>query len=98
VTEIRPESNTVVVGHADALLVRSCVVDQVSWIVAPEPPEQLRAKAKVRYRAAEVPCIAERCDEGLRITFDEPQRAITPGQALVLYDGEYVLGGGTITR
>jgi tRNA-specific 2-thiouridylase len=54
--------------------------------------------AKARYRAAEVACTVSRDGAGLRVDFDEPQKAITPGQALVLYDGEYVLGGGTIAR
>ena len=57
--------------------------------------------AKARYRSAEVACSVWREADGLHVDFEEPQRAITPGQALVLYDGEqgeYVLGGGTIAR
>jgi len=54
--------------------------------------------ARARYRAQEVPCSVVLDGDELVATFDEPQKAITPGQALVLYDGEYVLGGGTITR
>jgi tRNA-specific 2-thiouridylase len=59
----------------------------------------MRAMGKARYRSQEVACTVEREGAGLlRVDFDQPQRALTPGQALVLYDGEYVLGGGTIVR
>jgi tRNA-specific 2-thiouridylase len=52
--------------------------------------------AKARYRSQEVTCSVRGDTAGLHVEFDQPQKAITPGQALVLYDGEYVLGGGTI--
>jgi tRNA-specific 2-thiouridylase len=96
VTDLVPESNTVVVGPPDALLSRGCRLDEVNWIEGDPPYEPRRAMAKARYRAPEVPCSVVAEDNALLITFDEPQRAITPGQAVVLYDGEYVLGGGTI--
>ncbi len=98
VTELRPEDNTVVVGGPEALLKSSCVLEEVNWIDGEFPNAPLRAMAKARYRAAEVPCTVTTDGAGLSIDFDEPQKAITPGQALVLYDGEYVLGGGTIAR
>ena len=57
----------------------------------------VRAKAKIRYSHAGADCTVRMINEDtLECVFDEPQRAVTPGQALVLYDGEYVLGGGTI--
>lgn len=96
VTEIRAETNTIVVGPHEALLKRGCVVGDLSWIEGEPPHEPIRAWAKARYRAPEVPCTVVTEGARLHVTFDEPQRAITPGQALVLYDGEYVLGGGTI--
>ncbi len=98
VTEIEPETNTVVVGSAADLLKRECVVDEVNWIEGAPPSEPIRAWAKTRYRARDVPCTVLPAERGLRVVFDEPQRAVTPGQALCLYDGEYVLGGGTIDR
>ena len=98
VTALEPETNTVVVGGAQELLKQSCALDEVNWIDGHIPDAPLRAMAKARYRSAEVPCSVRREGDGLRVDFDEPQRAITPGQALVLYDGEYVLGGGTIAR
>jgi tRNA-specific 2-thiouridylase len=97
VTNLVPETNTVVVGPAEDLLQRECRVDEVTWIEGRPPVEPLRAMARVRYRAQEVPCTAVAEGPRLRVRFDEPQRAVAPGQALVLYAGEYVLGGGTIT-
>jgi tRNA-specific 2-thiouridylase len=65
----------------------------------PAPGTVLRATAKPRYRAVEAAGTAVVLDDGgVSFTFDEPQRALTLGQALVLYDGERVIGGGTITR
>ena len=59
----------------------------------------VRVTAKPRYRAADVPAVIEPLGEGrIRVTFDEPQRALTPGQAVVFYQGEVVVGGGTIAE
>jgi tRNA-specific 2-thiouridylase len=102
VTELRPDSNTVVVGGPEALHKPGCRLEEVNWIEGTPPMEPLRAMAKARYRAAEVACSVVVEGDGLKVDFDEPQKAITPGQALVLYgsdggdDAEYVLGGGTI--
>ena len=89
------EKNTVTVTFAEGLYARSCLVTDFNWITRPDVLP-VRCAAKTRYRQAEQPCTAERCSGGIRLTFDEPQRAMTPGQAAVLYDGERVLGGGTI--
>jgi tRNA-specific 2-thiouridylase len=53
---------------------------------------------KARYRSQEVPCSVRSDADGWLVEFDAPQKALTPGQALVFYDGEYVLGGGSISR
>jgi tRNA-specific 2-thiouridylase len=98
VTDLEPSTNTVVVGRAEDLMKPSCRLEEVNWIVGEPPREPVRAMAKARYRSAEVACTVQPDDAGWKVDFDEPQRAITPGQALVLYDGEYVLGGGTIAR
>jgi len=98
VTGIEPSTNTVVVGPAEELLKTTCRLEEVSWIAGDVPTEPIRAMGKARYRSTEVPCTVRRDEQGVAIEFDEPQRALTPGQALVLYDGEYVLGGGTISR
>jgi tRNA-uridine 2-sulfurtransferase len=98
VTGLDAATNTVVVGGADDLLQSSCRLEEVNWIAGEPPSEPLRALGKARYRSPEVACTVQRDEDGLRVEFDQPQRALTPGQALVLYDREYVLGGGTIAR
>jgi tRNA-specific 2-thiouridylase len=96
VTSLQPETNTVVVGGPGDLLKSTCRLEEVSWIDGEPPTAPLRAMGKPRYRAQEVPCSVRADADGLLVEFDEPQKALTPGQALVFYDGEYVLGGGTI--
>jgi tRNA-specific 2-thiouridylase len=98
VTGLDPATNTVVVGGAEELLQSTCVLEDVNWISGDPPEAPTAAMAKARYRSTEVACTVRREGTGLRVDFDEPQRAITPGQALVVYDGEYVVGGGTIAR
>ena len=98
VTSLVPETNTVVVGGPQDLLKSTCRLEEVSWIGGEPPREPLRTMGKARYRSPEVPCTVRADGDGVVVEFDEPQRAITPGQALVFYDGEYVIGGGTIGR
>ena len=88
------ERNTVTVGPESALYSTVVWADEVNWIVPPTGP--FRARAKTRYRMTEQPCAVYPQGEKVRVEFDAPQRAVTPGQALVLYDGDLVLGGGTI--
>jgi tRNA-specific 2-thiouridylase len=65
--------------------------------VAPEPPPlPLTCAAKVRYRQPDQACRVSAVDGGIRVDFDAPQRAVTPGQSVVLYAGEVCLGGGVI--
>jgi tRNA-uridine 2-sulfurtransferase len=98
VTALEPTTSTVVVGGPEALLKSSCRLEEVNWIVGEPPSEPLRAMGKARYRSQEVACTVRRDGSDLVVDFDAPQKALTPGQALVLYDGDYVLGGGTISR
>ena len=89
--------NTVVLGDNDRLFRRELTADRVNWIAGKAPAGPFRCTAKTRYSQVEAPALAEPLPVGrLRLTFDEPQRAITAGQAAVLYDGDEVLGGGTI--
>jgi tRNA-specific 2-thiouridylase len=91
------DQNTVTVGPNEALFSRSLVASDWNWIALPALTEPIRCKAKARSRMVEQPATVFPMDNGLaRVEFDEPQRAITPGQAIVLYDGDLVLGGGTI--
>ncbi len=89
--------NTVLLGDNDRLFRRELTANRVNWIAGEAPAAPFRCTAKTRYSQVEAPVLAEPLpDNRLRLTFDEPQRAITAGQAAVLYDGDEVLGGGTI--
>ena len=97
VTEIIPETATVVVGKEADLYRRIALVEDVNLIACEALEQPLRATAKHRYRSTEVPAVVTQIDEGrLEVVFDEPQKAITKGQALVIYDDDVVIGGGTI--
>ena len=97
VCEIRPEDNTVVLGASEDLFHRGVKVRDMHWIAGSAPGESFRCKAKLRYRHPEHPVSVTVLDNGeVRLLFDEPQRAPTPGQYAVLYDGDIVLGGGVI--
>lgn len=91
------KENTVILGGKQDLLSDTCFVGDINLIPWDELPGPVSCKVKVRYRHPEQPAVAEQIGKGLlKITFRESQRAITPGQAAVLYDGDTVLGGGTI--
>ena len=99
VTEIRPETNEVVIGESRDLFKSVLTASHVNWMSIPEPKagEKVRVHAKVRYAHGGAMATVHRAEDGVLVCeFDEPQRAITPGQALVMYDGEYVVGGGVI--
>lgn len=97
VIEVNPQNNTVVLGTNDDLFSREVTANSINLISVPNIQEPMRVKAKVRYRQAEQWATAVQTDDDtLKITFDEPQRAITKGQAVVIYDGDIVVGGGTI--
>ena len=97
VLEIVPATHEVIVGAPEDLRAGGLVASRVNWLVA-EPPAAPRAcTAKIRYRHAGAPAtVTALPDGGARVTFAEPQSAITPGQAVVFYDGNRVLGGGWI--
>ena len=89
----------VVQGHDHPLLLkRTLAADQTSWIAGVAPAEQSQHTAKTRYRQLDAPCTLSRVLESeIRVDFASPQWAVTPGQSVVLYDGEACLGGGVIT-
>jgi tRNA-specific 2-thiouridylase len=90
-------ANTVTLGPEEELYSRVLTADHLNLIAAGRLEGALRVRVKTRYLQAEQWATAEQTGEDcLRIVFDEPQRAVTPGQAAVLYDGDLVLGGGTI--
>jgi len=97
VLSIDPRNNRVVVGEDEALRRQTFEVENVNWVSIAPPAEAFRATVKIRHKHEPAPAIVEPLDETLaRITFDTPQRAITPGQAAVLYDGDRVLAGAWI--
>lgn len=99
VLQVLPEERTVVVGEDEALLADRFVAGQVSWLSVSEPEGPRRADVRIRYRHGEAPATLRPLGGGrVEVVFDEPQRAITPGQAAVFYDGEVCLGGGWIER
>ena len=99
VVRILPEQNVVVVGPDSALYTNECFVANMHWISGEAPAFPYRCSAKTRYRQPERPCTVYPAGQtGVRLVFDEPLRAITPGQSAVLYDGDTVLGGGIIAR
>ncbi len=90
-------ANTVTIGPNEALFRRELVARDLNWMAIDGITGPLRCKAKARSRMAEQPATVHPLADGrVRVRFDEPQRAITPGQAIVFYDGDLVLGGGTI--
>ena len=99
VTSIEPEGNTIVVGTKEQTYSDELVADNLNWIAAARPEQPINVKARVRYRHTEAEAIVSPMDENnVYVKFAEPQMAITPGQAVVFYDGDTVIGGGTIIR
>ncbi len=97
VLEIRGDSRQVVVGSQDELYSRTLRARDVNWIAVNEQREPMRVAIKIRNRHEPAPATIERGSGGeVLAMFDEPQRAITPGQAAVFYDGDVVVGGGWI--
>ena len=97
VLSIDPQKNRVVVGEDDVLRKTNCEIEEVNWVSVEKPQASLRVFAKIRHKHEPAPATIERLDSSrARVTFDAPQRAITPGQAAVFYDGDRVLGGGWI--
>jgi len=99
VVAIDAARNAVIVGPRERLF--SCILeaDRLNWLVAAPPVEPVRITARIRSNHAAAPATLERCGSDrlmARVIFDEPQSAITPGQAVVFYDGDVVLGGGII--
>jgi tRNA-specific 2-thiouridylase len=85
------------VGSGEELLSRTLIAHKMNWIAMEGLREPIRVHAKIRHRHEPAPATVENAGKGeVRVIFDEPQRAITPGQAVVFYDGDLVVGGGWI--
>lgn len=99
VKELRPEDNAVVLSDNAALFTRVLTADRLNLIPTDSLSAPIRAKARIRYRQQEQPCTIEQTGpDTVRVEFDQPQRAVTPGQAVVFYDGDLVIGGATIQK
>lgn len=91
------ENNKVILGYNEDLFTKELYADGINLITCDRITQPLKAKAKVRYNQKEQPATVEQIDDNtIHVVFDEPQRAICKGQAVVLYDGDIVVGGGTI--
>lgn len=98
VTEIE-DDNTLVAGPEKALFKRGLVAGGLNWIDPPDDCGSTRVEVQIRYRAEPTPATIERRPGGhIRVLFDELQRAVAPGQSVVFYHGDQVLGGGTIAE
>ena len=99
VKELDVEKNRVVLAKAEELFSQEVIARDINLISVESIPAPLRVKARVRYRQKEQPAtVLQTGPDELRVVFDQPQRAVTPGQSLVLYDGDTVVGGGKIAR
>ncbi len=97
VTALRPETNEVVLGKSEDLMKTEFTVREAVWMGVPESFSEGDFQGKIRYAKKAAPCRVTRTGENrLSVVFEEPQRAPTPGQSFVFYEGEYVAGGGFI--
>lgn len=93
------EKNTVTVGPESALYAQGLIAGDMNWIAVEDLTGPMRVEVKTRYRQAEQTATVSPLTDGrVRVDFDEPQRAVSPGQAVVLYQGDTVVGGGTILQ
>jgi tRNA-uridine 2-sulfurtransferase len=96
VLDIVPESRQVVIGDPEELLAPGLIASRINWLIEP-PSDELSCAAKIRYRHNAVSAtVLPTAEGGARVAFAEPQSAVTPGQAVVFYAGDRVLGGGWI--
>lgn len=99
VKEIRPGDNTVVLADDCGLYARTAIATDFNWIALEAPTSPIRVQARARYHQPEQDATATVLPDGrIQVTFDHPQRALTKGQAIVLYQGDVVVGGGTIRK
>ncbi len=99
VININGEKGQVTVGGGEELLAHQLVARQINWIAIDELRGPMRVRAKIRHRHEPAAAVIENtANDEVLVTFDDPQRAVTPGQAVVFYDGDIVVGGGWIAE
>ena len=96
VTKIDPQEQTVWVGEEKDLFFDSLVASDFNYISGIPFRDSVNVQAKIRYNSPKAEAVAHTKGDCVQVDFRQPQRAVAPGQAVVLYDGEIVLGGGTI--
>lgn len=99
VTDIRPETNEVVIGEAEEVFSDSLICNDLNFMAVEDITEPVELVAKIRYSHKGAPCTIEKIDKDkIKCQFKSPVRAVTPGQAVVFYKDDYIFGGGTIVR
>ena len=98
VLRLEPEANRVVVGPEEALYQTRMWTSRVNYTLGRPPAGPVEVGVKIRYKSEEVRAVLHPLLEGALVSFEQPQRAVTPGQAAVFYQGDVLLGGGTIER
>jgi len=99
VVDIKPQENTVVIGTDDELMESELIASKLNWISIDRLETSLEVQARIRYNHVPAPAVVYPCGaDKVRVVFKEPQRAITPGQAVVFYNNDIVVGGGWIDR
>jgi len=99
VVDIDAESNRVVIGYEEELFRHRLTVAEMNWVALPGLDDRREAEVALRYRMQAAPAVIQPVEGGrVLVTFDQPQRAVTPGQSAVFYHGDTVLGGGIIER
>ena len=99
VMEVHAAANRVVVGPHELLARRGLVADRVRWVAGASPGEApFEAEVRIRYRGQDVPAVVTPSGDEVRVGFRTPQHAVAPGQSLVMYRGDEVLGGGRIVE
>ena len=96
VTKIDFDKNKLIVGYKEELYTSRLTASEVNWVSGKAPSEPITASVKIRYRSPEVTATIYPSSDSVEIKLDKPQPAVTPGQAVVLYQDNEVLGGGTI--
>jgi tRNA-specific 2-thiouridylase len=96
VVDVDAENNRVVVGEHEDLMANALLADELTWVSGSVPEGSIAVQARIRYRAEPVAATVAVNGGEAEVRFETPQRAVTPGQAVVFYEGDVVLGGGTI--
>lgn len=97
VTAIDAANNTVTLGDERDQYSSGLIAEDMNWIAYKNPPEEFRAEVRIRFRAKPAAAFIKCSENRITVMFETPQKAVAPGQAVVLYDGDYVIGGGRIT-